>query len=228
MRPVQPRKRLHRLHAGERLVDVHRVQQRLVVAGLELVRADEEPVRILADLLGDLARREAVQRRLGHLPALVLRLAGERDDRAVGALALDEVGADRVEVLERALDARADDHRARLAADLVQGEHLLVEVVDHDLGLDADRVVVALDVVAELLACPLDVELRVGLDGLDEPVVAVDRRVAREHVEDEALLDRLLHRVGVERPVLRRRRPSSNGSPKISSVLFFGVAVKAK
>ena len=132
-----------------------------------------------------------------------------------------------MEVLERSLDARADDHRAGLAADLVEREHLLVEVVDHDLGLDADRVVVALDVVPQLLAGALDVELGVALDGLDEPVVAVDRRVAREHVEDEALLDRLLHRVGVERPVLRRA-VEVNGSPKISSVLFFGVAVNAK
>ena len=36
-------------------------------------------------------------------------------------------------------------HRPRLAADLVPRKHLLVEVVHHDLGLEADRVVVALD-----------------------------------------------------------------------------------
>ena len=40
MRPVEARQRLHRLHAGQGLVDIHRVQQRLVVAGLELVGAD--------------------------------------------------------------------------------------------------------------------------------------------------------------------------------------------
>ena len=37
MGPVEPGERLHRLDARERLVHVHRVQQRLVVAGLELV-----------------------------------------------------------------------------------------------------------------------------------------------------------------------------------------------
>ena len=59
VRAVQPRQRLHRLDAGERLVHVHRVQQRLVVAGLELVGADQEAVRILLDLVGDVARSES-------------------------------------------------------------------------------------------------------------------------------------------------------------------------
>jgi hypothetical protein len=31
------------------------VQQRFVVAGLELIRADQEAVRVLLDLVGDLA-----------------------------------------------------------------------------------------------------------------------------------------------------------------------------
>ena len=47
VRAVEPRERLHRLDAGQRLVHVHRVQQRLVVAGLELVGADQEAVRVL-------------------------------------------------------------------------------------------------------------------------------------------------------------------------------------
>ena len=85
---------------------------------------------------------------------------------------------------------------------MFSADHLLVEVVDHDLGLEADGVVVALDVLAQLLLRLLRVELRVVLDRLDQLVVAVHRRVALEHVEDEALLDRLLHRVAVERPVL--------------------------
>ena len=56
VRAVQARERLHRLDAGQRLVHVHRVQQRLVVAGLELVGADQEAVRVLLNLVGDLAR----------------------------------------------------------------------------------------------------------------------------------------------------------------------------
>ena len=61
---------------------------------------------------------------------------------------------------------------------LFSAEHLLVEVVHHDLGLEADGVVVALHVAAQLLLRPLGVELRVALDRLDQLVVAVDRRVA--------------------------------------------------
>jgi RNase P/RNase MRP subunit POP5 len=56
VRAVEPRERLHRLDAGQGLVHVHRVQQRLVVAGLELVGADQEAVRVLLDAVGDLAR----------------------------------------------------------------------------------------------------------------------------------------------------------------------------
>ena len=166
MRAVQPRERLHRLDAREHLVHVHRVQQRLVVAGLELVGADQEAVRVLLDLVGDLVAREAVQRCLGDLRAAVLVLAREGDDGPVGALALVEVVADGVVILDGALDAAGDHHRPRLAADLVLGQHLLVEVIDHDLGLEADRVVVALDVPAQLLLRPLGVELRVALDVL--------------------------------------------------------------
>ena len=202
VRAVEPRERLHRLDARQRLVHVHRVQQRLVVAGLELVGADQEAVRVLLDLVGDLARRKAVERRLGHLRAAVLVLAREGDDGLVRALALRQVVADGVEVLDGPLDAAGHHHRPRLPADLVQRQHLLVEVVHHDLGLEPDGVVVALDVAAQLLLRPLGVELRVVLDLLDQLVVAVDRRVVLEHVEDEALLDRLLHRVAVEGPVL--------------------------
>ena len=86
----------------------------------------------------------------------------------------------------------------RLPADLLQAGHLLVEVVHHDLGLEADGLVVVLDVAPQLLPGPLGVELRVALHRLDQLVVAVHRRVVRQHVDDEALLDRLLHGVGVE------------------------------
>ncbi len=129
-------------------------------------------------------------------------LAGKGDDGLVGALALLQVVADGMVVLDGALDAAGDDHGPRLAADLAQGDHLLVEVIDHDLGLQADGVVVRLDVAAQLLLRPLGVELRIVLDRLDQLVVAVDRRVALQHVQDEALLDGLLHGVAVEGPVL--------------------------
>ena len=150
------------------------------------------------------------------LRAAVFVLAGEGDDGLVRALALRQIVLEGVEVLDGPLDAAGHHHRPRLAADLVQRHHLLVEVVDHDLGLEPDRVVVALDVAAQLLLRPLGVELRVALDRLDQLVVAVDRRVVLEHVEDEAFLDRLLHRVAVERPVLDLAPPSLAGPRRTS------------
>ena len=73
-----------------------------------------------------------------------------------------------------------------------------MEVVDHDLGLEADRAVVAFDESAQLLVGLVDVKLRIFLHPLGEPVEAGHRRVVGQHVQDEALLDRLLHGVAVE------------------------------
>ncbi len=200
VRPVEARQRLHRLDAGERLVHVHRVQQRLVVAGLELVRADQEsgtdPPGILSAILFD---GKPFSLGLADLRPAVLMLPGEGHDGLVGALSLLQVVADGMEVLDGPLDPVGDDHRPRSAADLAMGQDLVVEVVHHDLGLEADRVVVALDEAPQLLPGLLDVELRVVLHRLGELVVALDRRVVRQHVQDETLLDRLLHAVGVER-----------------------------
>ena len=130
------------------------MEERLVVAGLELVGADEEAVWVLDDPVGDVVAREPVERRLGHLNAAVVVLAREGDDGAIGTLALDEVVPDRVVVLDRPLDPARHHHRPRLAADLVEGEDLVGEVIDHDLGLKPDGVVVALDVSPELLLRP--------------------------------------------------------------------------
>ena len=76
-----------------------------------------------------------------------------------------------------------------------------MEVVHHDLGFEADGVVVALDIAAQLLRRFLGVELRVVFGLLNQLVVAVHGRVGLEHVEDEALLDGLFHGVSVEGPV---------------------------
>ena len=73
--------------------------------------------------------REASQRPFSHLLAAGLGLAGESDDRPVLAIALVQVGADGAEALNCALDAVSDHHRPRLAAELVLGDDVLVEVV---------------------------------------------------------------------------------------------------
>jgi hypothetical protein len=60
-------------------------------------------------------------------------------------------------------------------------------------------------------SCLLGVELRVVLDLLDQLVVAVDGRVVLQHIEDEALLDGLLHGVAVEGRCLTLPSPSGGG-----------------
>ena len=45
---------------------------------------------------------------------------------------------------------------------------------------------------------------------LDQPEIGFVGRVVLQHVEDEAFLDRLAHRVEVERLAVRARRPSAS------------------
>ncbi len=79
---------------------------------------------------------------------------------------------------------------------------LLVEMLHHHRGLLADGVRIALHKRPQLLLRPLPVEHGIVIHGLLEPVVARYRRVVGENVEDEMFLDRLLHRIDVERTVL--------------------------
>ena len=88
MSPVEARERLNRLNARQWLVDVHGVHQRLVVAGLKFVGADQEAVRVFLNLVGYQVRREAVERYFGDLHAAMLVLAGESNHSPVRALAL--------------------------------------------------------------------------------------------------------------------------------------------
>ena len=178
VRPVEARQGLHRLDAGQRLVHVHGVQQRLVVTGLELVRAHQEAVGVLLEPAGDLRRRQAVQRRLAQLRAAVLVLPGEGDQGLIAALALGQVVADGVVVLDGTFYPVGHHRCPRRTADLALCQHLVVEVVDHDLGLEPDRVIAALHKPAQLSLRLLDVELRVILHRLGQPVVAGHRRVA--------------------------------------------------
>ena len=161
MGAIEPREGLHRLDAGQGLVDVHGVQQGLVVAGLVLVGDDQEAVRVLPHLVRDLAAGEAVQGGLGDLLAAVLVLAGKGDDGLIGALALFEIVLEGVEILDGPLDTVGDDHGPGLAADLAMADDLLMEMLDHDLGLLADGVLVGFHVAPQLLLGLLGVETRI-------------------------------------------------------------------
>ena len=63
---VEARERLHRGQPDQRLVDVHRVQQRLVEAGLELLGDDQHAVLGRRELLGRAALGKAVHVGLGE------------------------------------------------------------------------------------------------------------------------------------------------------------------
>ena len=159
---------------------------------------------ILPKLRGDSGGGEAVQGTLADLLPTELVLTGESDDGSVPAFPLLQVVPDGVEVLDRARDSVGDHHRPGFPADLALPQHLIVEVVDHDFRLQADRVITAFDEPPQLLLGLFDIELRVVLHRLGQLVVALHGGVMGEHVQDEPLLNRLLHGVTVEGEVLDR------------------------
>ena len=201
---VEPGKGLHRRHAGEALVHVHRHQLGLVEAGLELV-GDQQHVELVGvEGVADVPALEAgVHRVLVELvrPALrVDHVAGEGDQRRdVLVLVLGDVPVHLQLVPDRLLARAGDDHRLGLAAEAPRD--VLAEVLDDDLDLLADVVRVQPHPVGDLLR-PLGlvhflvvVLLAPVGDLVGDPVGGV----VAQHVEDEALLDGLLHRVDVER-----------------------------
>ena len=62
------------------------MEQRLVVAGLELVRADQETIGIFLNAVRDLTARKTIELRLADLFTLVIRFPGKCDDGLVGTL----------------------------------------------------------------------------------------------------------------------------------------------
>ena len=60
MRTIEPRERLNCFYPGKWLVDVHGVEERFVVARLELVGAHKKPIRVFLNLVGDLPARKIV------------------------------------------------------------------------------------------------------------------------------------------------------------------------
>ena len=86
-------------------------------------------------------------------------------------------------VQDGSLNPAGHHHGPRLAAYLALGDHLLVEVVHHDLGLEPNGVLVPLHKAAQLLLRLLDVKFRIVFDGLDELIVALDRCVVGQHIQ---------------------------------------------
>lgn len=72
------------------------------------------------------------------------------------------------------------------------------DVLEHDLGLDVDRLLTAFHISPQLLLCLLAVKQWVLLDGLADLVVAAIGGVVGHHIEDEPLLNGLLQRIEVK------------------------------
>ena len=183
---------------------------------------DQEPVVLSLEGAGGLRLPQPVHPRLRVGGAAVPDGPGKRHERLERIAPLGQVFVHR-QLVAHGVQARAgDDHGLGPAADPVL--HPLGEVLHHDAHLLADGVGMKLD---EGLQQELGLALvvaRIVRDGLEQPPLGFVGRVVCQHVEDEPLSMawRMLYRWK------GANEPSSRSVPKSSSVLFLGVAVKAK
>ena len=194
---VEPRQRLHGVHAAELLVHVHRMQQRLVESGLELVGHDQEALLVRIEGLGRLRLRKAVHAGLGVIPVAILDGAGECHQRLERITSLGEIGVHRQLVAHRVQTRTGDDHRLRPPTDSVL--HPIGEVLHHDAHLLPDRMRVQLHERLQQIGGLALVVARVVGHRLPQPPIRLIRGVVLQHVQDEVLFDCLAHAVEVER-----------------------------
>ena len=195
---VETRERLHSLNARKHFIYVHYMQQRLVIARLKLIRTNQKPIGIFLNLVGNLRFRKTVQRRFTHPLTAVIHLTRKSDNSFVRAIALVQIVADGVIVFNRHLNASGYDHRPRLSANFARCQHLLVEVVNYNLGFEANGMAVRFHIVDEFLLRLFRVKFRIICYRLGEMVIACYRRIIAQHIQNKPLLNRLFHRIVVE------------------------------
>ena len=197
---VETRQRLHGGQAVQRLVDVHRIQLRLVEPGLVLLGHHQDLPLAAVELGGGLAVGEAVHRRLGLGATVQIQRARERHQHPdVGVALVVHVLAQRQHITGGVLPRRRHHHRLGHAPDAM-GD-VLPEVLDDHLGLLGQRVLVQRHKLGDRRAGFARVEVGVVRRGVLDVPVGLVGDVAGQHVEDEPLLDRLTHRVQVKRHV---------------------------
>jgi len=179
------------------------VKQRLVKARLEHIRNNENAIRVFFELLRYLSVRETIQTGRGkrRFLTLILILAGKGDNRFIWTVPIRKAFIDGVIIFDTARNAGGHDHSASLPADFSFGNDLFVKMFYHHSRFLGNGIAVAFHKAAQLFLRPLLIEHRVILDGLHQLIEAVDRRVVLQHIQNESFLDRLLHRINVERSV---------------------------
>ena len=195
---VEAGQRLHGQNALQLLVHVHGVQHGFVEAGQVLVGNHQNLGIVLLEFIGQVTRRKTVQRLFGVLDAIHHLFAGERHQRLEGRIGLFQSSAYGKEVADGAFDIARHHHGLGFALQLLGLPYAGREVIDHDLGLHLNGPWAGFYKCFELLLGLGGIEQRVVLHRLLYLVVALVRGVLFQHVEDELLLDGLLHGIQVE------------------------------
>ena len=126
------------------------------------------------------------------------QFAGKRDQGLhVGISVGLDVIADAEEIAQRMFPAAGDDHRPGLAADLAND--MPAEMLDDDFDLLADGRRVERGEAGDTALRAAPFQFGVVLDGFFELIIGLVGHAVLEHVQNEALLDGLAHRIEVER-----------------------------
>ena len=206
---VEPGESLNRLHAGQALHHIHRLQQGLIEAGLILLRDEKDPVVVASEGRGECAFGQTViHRHFGVGRSRVVRVldrARESHQRTdAGIVLLLGVAIKSQLVFHGGQAGACDHHGLRAPAEFVH--HRKPKMLDDDGNdlLDIDRM--QLQVARKDLRGLPARHIGIVLDLFDQAEEAFVGGVVLKHIHDKPFLDGLPHGVLMERRSARWAR----------------------
>ena len=112
------------------------------------------------------------------------------------------MSVDGVIILHTARNAGSDNHSAGLSADFPFCDYLFMKMLHHHGGFFINGVTVPLHKVTQFLSGAFLVKHRIVFHCLHEFIETRNRRIVPQYVQNKPFLNRLLHGIDVERPVL--------------------------
>ena len=167
------------------------MQQRLVIASLELVGDDEETIHALTELLLNFCRREAIKLSLIHLLSMIVELATERHNSLILAVAFLQQFVDFKEVVYRSLDTGSADHAACLSTNLLCDRSM--EMLYHDFSLLFHGLWLTFHIIVEFLHGLFTVKFGIVFNRFLDAVITTVCCVVLQHIKDKAFINGLLH-----------------------------------
>ena len=194
---IQSRQCLHCLYIKQLLVHIHGLKQRLVIAGLEFVRYDQNTVWVFSEFFLNLGTWKSVDLCLGISFTLITNFTGECNHRLILTLALLQFLLDGKVIFNRPLDLMSDNHCTSFALDL--HPDVVVEMLYNDTSLFLYRMRITFHIRAQDFIRSLFIKKRIITYSFYQVIVALIRCVIFQDIKNKLLLDCLLHCIHIMR-----------------------------